>query len=57
MADFKRVKEVEQLKSYIGKGKVNVVAGLRRSGKTYLLNTVFKKALQRKPISVFLNIK
>lgn len=45
MADFKRVKEVEQLKSYIGKGKVNVVAGLRRSGKTYLLDTVFKKAL------------
>lgn len=33
MADFKRVKEVGQLKSCIGKGKVNVVAGLRRSDK------------------------
>ena len=30
---FKRRKEVEKLISFIGNGKVNVVTGLRRSGK------------------------
>ena len=42
---FKRRKEVEKLISFIGNGKVNVVTGLRRSGKTYLLDTVFKNKL------------
>lgn len=41
MADFQRTKEVETLLSFIGNGKVNIVAGLRRAGKTYLLDTVF----------------
>lgn len=42
---FKRRKEVEKLISFIGNGKVNVVTGLRRSGKTYLLDTVFENKL------------
>lgn len=45
MADFKREKEVKQLISFLGNGKVNIVAGLRRSGKTYLLDTVFKNKI------------
>ena len=45
MADFQRTKEVDKLLSFIGNGKVNIVAGLRRAGKTYLLDTVFVNKL------------
>ena len=45
MADFQRTKEVNVLLSSLGNGKVNIVAGLRRTGKTYLLDTVFKNKL------------
>ena len=41
MAEFKREKEVKELASFIGNHKVNIVAGLRRSGKTYLLTNLF----------------
>ena len=41
MAEFKREKEVKELVSFIGNHKVNIVAGLRRSGKTYLLTDLF----------------
>ncbi len=41
MAEFKREKEIKQLVSFIGNHKVNIVAGLRRSGKTYLLTNLF----------------
>lgn len=41
MAEFKREKEVKELASFIGNHKVNIVAGLRRSGKTYLLTDLF----------------
>ena len=41
MAEFKREKEVKELVSFIGNHKVNIVAGLRRSGKTYLLTNLF----------------
>ncbi len=41
MAEFKREKEVKELESFIGNHKVNIVAGLRRSGKTYLLTDLF----------------
>lgn len=45
MADFKRTKEVNTLLSFLGNGKVNIVAGLRRVGKTYLLDTLLKNKL------------
>lgn len=41
MAEFKREKEVKELVSSIGNHKVNIIAGLRRSGKTYLLTDLF----------------
>lgn len=41
MAEFKREREVKELVSFIGNHKVNIVAGLRRSGKTYLLTNLF----------------
>ena len=41
MAEFKREKEIKELMSFIGNHKVNIVAGLRRSGKTYLLTNLF----------------
>ncbi|MBQ8142018.1 MAG: ATP-binding protein [Clostridia bacterium] len=50
MADFKRLNETNKLVSFLGNGKVNIVAGLRRSGKTYLLTELFKKHLIEKQI-------
>lgn len=41
MAEFKREKEIKELVSFIGNHKVNIVGGLRRSGKTYLLTDLF----------------
>ena len=41
MAEFKREKEINELVSFIGNHKINIVAGLRRSGKTYLLTDLF----------------
>lgn len=45
MADFKRQEEINKLISFIGNEKVNIVAGLRRSGKTYLLTKLFIEEL------------
>ena len=45
MEDFRREREIQELLSFVGNGKVNIVAGLRRVGKTYLLDTVFKNRL------------
>lgn len=45
MANFKRKEEIKKLISFIGNGKINIVAGLRRSGKTYLLTKLFKDEL------------
>ena len=45
MTEFKREKEIKELLSFIGNQKVNIVAGLRRSGKTYLLTELFVKYL------------
>lgn len=45
MAVFQRIKETNTLLSFIGNGKVNIVAGLRRAGKTYLLDTIFKNKI------------
>lgn len=45
MAEFKRKKEINKLTSFLGNKKVNIVAGLRRSGKTVLLTDLFIKHL------------
>ncbi len=42
MGDLNRTKEVSELMSFIGKGEVNIVAGLRRSSKIYLLDIILK---------------
>lgn len=42
MGDLNRTKEVSELISFIGKGEVNIVAGLRRSGKIYLFDIILK---------------
>lgn len=42
MGDLNRPKEISELISFIGKGEVNIVAGLRRSGKIYLLDIILK---------------
>lgn len=43
--EFKRLKERQELINSIGKDKIKVITGLRRCGKSYLLNTIFKKYL------------
>ena len=43
--EFSRGAYVSQLVSQIGSGQVKVVTGVRRCGKTYLLNTLFKRHL------------
>lgn len=45
MGDFKRTKEVNRLLSLIGNGKIIIVSGLRRVGKTFLLSHLFKDKL------------
>lgn len=45
MAEFKRKKEINKLTSFLGNKKVNIVAGLRRSGKTVLVTDLFIKHL------------
>lgn len=46
MAIFQRSKQIKQLINSIGDGKVKVITGIRRSGKTYLLTTIFPKQLK-----------
>lgn len=43
--EFKRRKDVEQLTERLKNDKVKIVAGLRRAGKSYLLNPLFKRCL------------
>ena len=50
MAKFRRVKEVDVLISKLGNHKIKIIAGLRRCGKTYLLEVLFKEALLDKKI-------
>ena len=41
MANINRDKYLEQLIRKIDNGMIKVITGLRRSGKSYLLNTIF----------------
>ncbi len=45
MAVFSRNKDVETLVSYLNNSKINIIAGIRRSGKSYLLGTLFPNYL------------
>lgn len=45
MEEFRREKEIKRLVSFIGNQRVNIVAGLRRSGKTFLLTELFVRHL------------
>ena len=46
--EFKRVKDVQALEQKTKNAKVKIVAGLRRAGKSYLLNRLFKEYLVKK---------
>lgn len=43
--EFEREKEIASLETRIGNGKIKIVAGLRRAGKSYLLDPLFKRFL------------
>ena len=45
MAVFSWNKDVETLVSYLNNSKINIIAGIRRSGKSYLLGTLFPNYL------------
>lgn len=46
--EFERKKEIALLETKIGNGKIKIVAGLRRAGKSYLLDPLFKRFLVEK---------
>lgn len=50
MATFQRNKQIKQLINSIGDGKIKVITGIRRSGKTYLLTNIFPKQLKERNI-------
>ena len=43
--EIKREKYIERLVNRIGNGSIKIITGLRRSGKSYILNTLFYKQL------------
>ena len=43
--EIKRGRYLKQLVSYMWDGQVKVVTGIRRCGKSYILNTLFRKYL------------
>lgn len=45
---FKREQDVESLYRRLNNGKIKIIAGLRRAGKSYLLNPLFKNRLMEK---------
>ena len=42
-----RQQQLERLVSVMGNGSVKVITGIRRCGKSYLLNTIFRRYLTR----------
>jgi uncharacterized protein len=44
--EIKREKYIAQLERKIGNGKIKIVTGIRRCGKSYLLNVLFRKRLR-----------
>lgn len=54
--EIKRDKYLEKIISYMWDGQVKVITGIRRSGKSYLLGTLFRKYLLEngtKPENIF----
>lgn len=43
--EFKREQDVRKLASRVANNKIKIIAGLRRAGKSYLLDPLFKKNL------------
>ncbi|MGN1206702.1 MAG: AAA family ATPase, partial [Eubacteriales bacterium] len=43
--EIKRDRYLRALKSYAWDGQVKVITGIRRCGKSYLLNTLYKNSL------------
>ncbi len=43
--EFKREQDVRKLASRVANNKIKIIAGLRRAGKSYLLDPLFKKYL------------
>ncbi len=48
MSVFARTDKVKELYKKLGNGKIKIVAGVRRCGKTYLLDTLFYKFVLKK---------
>lgn len=54
--EIKRDRYLEKIISYMWDGQVKVITGIRRSGKSYLLGTLFRKYLLEngtKPDNIF----
>jgi predicted AAA+ superfamily ATPase len=49
--EYKREKYVKQLLDKRGNGLIKVITGLRRGGKSYLLNNLFKPTLQNEGVN------
>jgi predicted AAA+ superfamily ATPase len=49
--EYKRAEYVSQLLDKRGNGLIKVITGLRRGGKSYLLNNLFKPALQNEGVN------
>ena len=49
--EIKRDSYLQQLIAYMGDGQIKVITGVRRCGKSYLLNELFKKYLLAQGIS------
>ena len=49
--EIKRDKYIEKLVNRIGNGSIKIITGLRRSGKSYILNILFFKKLLEMGIS------
>ncbi len=48
--EIKRDRYLKQLISYMWDGQIKVITGIRRCGKSYLLNTIFKRYLLEKQV-------
>ena len=49
--EIKRDKYLQQLIDYMWDGQIKVITGIRRCGKSFLLNTLFRKYLLEQGVS------